>query len=82
VAGVGGGAWGDVALNSRSNSTPDNLNHVPYDLCNQLDLFFGDDNDENVFKNDISKFQYYDSYMFNDIPDCKNCVMLSILCVA
>jgi hypothetical protein len=49
-----------------------------YDLNSQLEIFFGDDNDENVFSNDISNCLYYDPYELSNIQGPSKCVMLSI----
>ena len=56
--GSGGGAWGggqalagEMSVNNLSLSTLNST--VKYDLKNELKLFFGDDNEENIFMPDI-----------------------------
>ena len=76
---AGGGVGGVTALATENTDSLQFLNTCSrYDLSDKLKLFFGDDNDENVFLNDMPNHKYFDMDLFT--ANCKqlNCIFLSL----
>ena len=44
----------------------------------QFSIFFGDNNDENIFIHDIENHNYYDVHSFNSNLKQKECIILSV----
>ena len=51
---------------------------ILYDLKNELKLFFGDDNEENIFMPDILNHKYYDKNDFSYNFKQNDCIFISI----
>ena len=76
AAAVGGWIAGallhdDVSLSALNNT-------ARYDINDKLKLFFGDDNDENIFMSDTLNHTYYDTHNFTYNFKQKECIFLSI----
>ena len=76
---AGGGGGGVAALATENTDSLQFLNTCSrYDLSDKLKLFFGDDNDENVFLKDMPNHKYFDMDLFT--ANCKqlDCIFLSL----
>ena len=74
-----GGGGGFATLTTENTGSLQFLNSCSrYDLSDKLKLFFGDDNEENVFLDDMPNRKYFDMESF--IKNCKqlNCIFLSL----
>ena len=72
------GGWIDGAMLHDDISLSTLNNTAKYDINDELKLFFGDNNDENIFLSDTLNHKYYDPQNFIYNFKHKECIFLSI----